>query len=90
MARLFEKIGFPVERVLERRTSIQQKLLTREERVRNSLNAYAIREGSSEKIPERAIILDDVYTTGATIDACAAALIGNGTKIVSAIVIAAD
>lgn len=88
LARVLEARGFPVERVLARARSEQQKHLGREERLANSKAAYSMAPG--KRAPEKALILDDVFTTGATVEACAAALKGGGAKAVAAIVIAAD
>jgi len=61
-------------RLLRRvRTTVTQTLLTREQRAENMRGAFAIRKGvklNGEKI----ILVDDVFTTGATTSACAKAL----------------
>ena len=90
IARKIERRRIEVRRLLKRKTSIQQKRLNKEKRKVNSAQAYYLDASSALRIPAKAILLDDVYTTGATVDACAALLLGNGCGTVSAIVIAAD
>ncbi|HOC56853.1 MAG TPA: ComF family protein [Verrucomicrobiota bacterium] len=63
-----------LRRVLPTRTQTQ---LSRQERLANVLNAFAARDGV-ELNGERVVLLDDVFTTGATTNACAKALIGAG------------
>ncbi len=50
----------------------------------------AFRVIATDGIPERVLLVDDVVTTGATLDACAAALKESGVRIVEAIVLAVD
>jgi ComF family protein len=71
----------PVRRCLKRLPSKSQKLLNREERLANLKG----RIRCVKKPPETAILFDDVITTGATIDACAAALLEAGAKQVYAV-----
>jgi len=59
-----------IRRVLPTRTQTQ---LSREERLENVRNAFAMRNGQRLK-GERIILLDDVFTTGATTSACARVL----------------
>jgi len=59
-----------LRRVLSTRTQTQ---LTREERLENVRNAFAMRNGQHLN-GERIILLDDVFTTGATTSACARVL----------------
>lgn len=54
------------------------KKLTRAERFANMKNAIAVRPGSI--VPDRILIVDDIYTTGATIDAAAGALRDAGAR----------
>lgn len=90
IARCLESMGTPVARVLERAGGAQQKRLGREERRANAKGLYSLKEGAATAgIPEKALILDDVCTTGATLDACANALAEGGSAHVSAIVLAA-
>ena len=90
LAKLLDKAGGfaigrtfrpPVKRCLKRLPSKSQKLLNREERLANLSGRICC----VKKPPETAILFDDVMTTGATIDACAAALLGKGAKRVYAV-----
>lgn len=64
-----------VERLLRRTEARQQKKLTREERNEHSKHAYIIDEKALRKYKGKLqgdfILLDDVITTGSTINACA-------------------
>ena len=57
-----------------------QKELTRQQRKVNLCQAFAIRE--KRKYYERVLLVDDIYTTGATIDAISEILRENQTKII--------
>ena len=59
-----------LRRVFPTRT---QTLLSRDERLENVRNAFAVRSGTSLN-GERVVLVDDVFTTGATTNACAGAL----------------
>lgn len=88
LVRRLESRGFPARRVLERLPSGEQKKLGLEERFANARTAYRLRPGSAA--PEAAILLDDVFTTGATADACATALRDGGSRFVVFLALAAD
>ena len=85
-----EKRGYRVERILARSATIQQKQLSRTMRKANAEKGYHLIPGFASKVPERVVLIDDVYTTGATVDSCAKALFENGSKKLAALVIAAD
>jgi len=63
-----------LRRVVPTRT---QTLLTRQQRSANVRGAFALRRGQ-RLAGERVILVDDVFTTGATTDACARVLQANG------------
>lgn len=55
----------------------------REQRLQAMTKAFAIRM----PIPHRVLLIDDVFTTGTTLDACAGALKAGGAQIVEALVL---
>lgn len=57
-----------------------QKELNNAERRKNLKNAFKI--GKSSVKSKRVLIVDDIYTTGASFDACAEVLLKNGAKAV--------
>jgi len=60
------------------RNTLTQTKLNRQERQKNVKNAFALKEGTCLDGFDRVVLVDDVYTTGATLDACASALIESG------------
>jgi ComF family protein len=76
LARRLEKEGLPVQRCLRRLPSQTQKKLGRRDRLQN-LEGRFVPTGPA---PRRALLIDDVMTTGATLEACAAALKQGGAE----------
>jgi competence protein ComFC len=78
-ARLGAATGIPLNENLLRRIqpTRTQTLLTREERAANVRRAFAVRPGASLE-GERLVLVDDVFTTGATTSAAAGALLAAG------------
>ena len=79
--RLGRTTGIPVDRRLLKRIAPTrtQTLLTREERAENVRNAFVMARAESLK-GLRLVLLDDVFTTGATTNACAKVLLAAGAK----------
>jgi ComF family protein len=73
--RLSLATGIPMDHRLIRRTqpTLTQTLLSREERLDNVRKAFAPRRGL-KLVGRRIILIDDVFTTGATTGACARVL----------------
>jgi ComF family protein len=76
LVRILEHGGLPVSRCLKRLPSMTQKTLDRENRLRNLKGRIT----AKRKVPKTAVLLDDVITTGATMEACAAALKAAGSE----------
>jgi predicted amidophosphoribosyltransferase len=85
---MMERSGLPLARVLERGSSAQQKKLGRAERLDNAGSAFRMRPRA--RAPREALLIDDVFTTGATAEACAHALKNAGADSVSVLVLAVD
>lgn len=64
-----------------------QTRFSRKERLQNLHNAFELRKGSSV-LGKRLLLVDDVLTTGSTLDECARILKAHGAKSVRAITVA--
>jgi predicted amidophosphoribosyltransferase len=84
-AELAERWSLPSESLLRRmRSSVRQRGLRRAERRRNVAGAFLPRA----HVPPRVILVDDVFTTGATADAAASALRRGGARRVEIVTFA--
>ena len=84
---LARHVGVRTENALRRRRpTATQTDLPEGERHRNVRDAFAVRRGSRARIQNSVVVVvDDVSTTGATLDACAAVLLSAGAKEVRAL-----
>ena len=73
-------LGVPVVEALVRREARDQRALGRKDRALNASGSFAARPDVAEAPPPRVLLCDDVFTTGATLDAAAAVLLGAGAE----------
>lgn len=78
--------------ILQRvRPTAGQYALTSQERYDNIKNAFAIKGNCASMVKGRHIIVvDDIYTTGATLDGCARVLKKHGAAMITGLVMASD
>lgn len=81
---LGKRCGVPVDSgyLLRKKNTLPQKELSFQERRSNLRDAFCISEqgGELSKYGKCVIIIDDIYTTGSTIEACSRVLCNHGTK----------
>jgi ComF family protein len=84
------ELGAPLEaRALVRtRPTAQQARLDQASRRENVAGAFAVRAGGAALRGRRVVLVDDVATTGATLEACRAALLEGGAASVTALCVA--
>lgn len=80
------KVGIPVVDTLllrAKKTKTQVEVKTWDERAQNMLGAFSV--SPKEKVPRRVILVDDVYTSGATLMSAAETLYLAGVKEIIAL-----
>ena len=83
------KIPVSVNLLIKQRDTLMQSSLGKNERAKNVQNAYEIK--NMEKINNKNILLvDDIYTTGATINECKRIIMRAGATKVGVLIIAKD
>jgi ComF family protein len=92
LARGLAKItGIPVFTPLDRvKDTSSQTALSRPERLQNLKGAFAVKKNAAPLDDKNLLLIDDVMTTGATLDACARELIRAGADRVAALTVARD
>ena len=86
---LKNKYKLPVQNLLTRKGKKAQKTLSREERAQNLRKNIRIKR-NIRKLPETVVLLDDIFTTGTTINECAGILKEAGVKKIFSLTIAID
>lgn len=76
------QVGQPLKRIRDTETQTQ---FTRQQREKNLKNAFAIREPFLFDKNLNFILVDDVFTTGSTLNACAAVLSKAGCKNIAVV-----
>lgn len=81
-------LDLPLEKILIRKKSTkQQAKLQKQERMENIKEAFVVRQKSTLK-GKHILLVDDVFTTGSTLDECARVLKESGVKSVKAFTLA--
>ncbi len=80
--------NLPVSYLLKRKNGPAQKTLSYQKRLTNLENQISIKKSANP--PEKVLLFDDVFTTGATMDYCSKLLISEGIKDVRCITLAID
>lgn len=88
--RLSRGLSVPLEPALLIRSkdTVPQSTLSREERLKNPRGAFSVSASARRRLPRRVVIVDDVMTTGATLNECARVLVREGVEEVHAAVLA--
>lgn len=79
--RLTELWGIPTETglLLRKKRTVAQKKLTPEERLKNLQKAFAAAD-RQDQMPRTVLLIDDIYTTGSTMEACSRVLLASGVE----------
>jgi len=89
ITRWMEKSGIRILRLLRRRGNQTQKSLNRSDRLQASALKYELKSRAGSTYNE-IVVLDDVSTTGATLNACAGVLKSAGTEKVYGLTVCKD
>ena len=86
---LKRKYKLPVQKILKRKGKKAQKTLSREKRAENLQQNVSIKR-NIKLLPKNIVLIDDVFTTGTTINECAGILKSAGAKNIFSLTIAID
>ena len=79
-------LGPPIRLLLARQRHTRSQIeLPAEERRRNVIDAFSLQPAAFGHVPEIVVLVDDVSTTGATLESCARVLSAAGVKEVRAL-----
>ena len=74
--------------VIKRTRQRSQKELSRAQRLENAPRLFTLKRAGA--LPPHVVLLDDIYTTGATLEACANLLRSHGVRRVHGLTVAMD
>jgi predicted amidophosphoribosyltransferase len=74
-----ELTGLTAKKLLEKLATKDQRSLNRTERLKNLEKSFMLKEGA-EPLPPHILLLDDVLTTGATLNAATQLLVEHGAR----------
>ncbi|MEW5818485.1 MAG: ComF family protein, partial [Spirochaetota bacterium] len=83
------KYGIRILPLLYRGNTRQQKTLDFKERVVNLRGKIGIK-GKTQQLPEKLVLLDDIFTTGSTANECSRVLLSSGVKTIHVLTLAID
>lgn len=84
-----DKLSIPYIDALKRtKKTLKQSEQSKEERRKNLKDAFTVKSSAQEIINSSLLLVDDIYTTGSTVDECSKALINYGAAKVYVITIA--
>mgnify|MGYP000330969404 CR=1 FL=1 len=77
--------------LIKKKNTIAQSTLNKEERLKNAIDMYKIKENKQDIIYNKnVLVFDDIYTTGATANECAKAIRGANSNKIGVLTIAKD
>lgn len=83
-----QELGVPIQIDVLTRTRMsitpQAEMTDRDKRAKRGMGAFVVKK----RVPTHVLLVDDVFTTGATMQACASALVGAGAEVVWGCVLA--
>ena len=87
---LAQMVGIPLQPLLSKGVHGDQRILNREERKLNMRRVFSLYQGAQERIDtamKKVILVDDVFTTGATLSAATEVLLGAGVEEVRVVTV---
>lgn len=85
----FLKIPLIKNNLIKTKETLSQTKLTRNEREENIKNAFSVKNGGKIK-RKKILLIDDIYTTGATMEECARILKKSGARSVWGVAVARE